>query len=145
MKIISWNVNGIRAIMKKDFTDYFNQMNCDILCLQETKAQDDQVAEALNWIDGYHIYSNSAIKKGYSGTTIITKQKPIKVTNDIDIEKHDQEGRVITAEYEKFFLVTVYVPNSKNDLTRLDYRQVWDADFLKYLKKLEETKPCNGD
>lgn len=147
MKIISWNVNGIRAVMKKDFAEQFKQMDCDILCLQETKAQDNQVAEALNWIDDYHIYSNSAVKKGYSGTAIITKQKPLNITYDIGIEEHDQEGRVITAEYKNFFVITVYVPNSKNDLTRLGYRQTWDADFLSYLKKLEESKPVivNGD
>lgn len=147
MKIVSWNVNGIRAIVKKDFVELFKQMDADVLCLQETKAQDDQVAEALNWIEGYHIYSNSAIKKGYSGTAIITKQEPINISYGIGTEQHDTEGRVLTAEFDKFFVITVYVPNSKNDLSRLDYRQTWDADFLTYLKKLEETKPVivNGD
>jgi len=147
MKIVSWNVNGIRAIVKKDFIQLFKEMNADVLCLQETKAQDDQVAEALNWIEGYHIYSNSAIKKGYSGTAIITKKEPINVSYGIGIEEHDTEGRVLTAEYEKFFVVTAYIPNSGSVLARLPYRQTWDADLLAYLKKLEDTKPViiNGD
>ena len=147
MKIVSWNVNGIRAIVKKDFIELFKKMDADVLCLQETKAQDDQVAEALSWIEGYRIYSNSAIKKGYSGTAIITKKEPINVTCGIGIEKHDTEGRVLTAEFEKFFVVTAYIPNSGSALARLSYRQNWDADFLSYLKKLEETKPVivNGD
>lgn len=141
MKIISWNVNGIRAVIKKDFTESFNRMGADILCLQETKAQDEQVTEALASFSDYHIYSNSAIKKGYSGTAIISKEKPISITKDMGIEEHDQEGRVLCAEYESFFLVTVYVPNSGSELKRLDYRQNWDKDFFNYLKKLEETKP----
>ncbi len=147
MKIVSWNVNGVRAIVKKDFIELFKQMDADVLCLQETKAQDDQVAEALDWIEGYHIYSNSAIKKGYSGTAIITKQKPLQVTYGLGIEEHDTEGRVLTAEFEKYFVVTVYVPNSKNTLARLPYRQTWDADFLTFLKNLEKIKPVivNGD
>ena len=147
MKIVSWNVNGIRAVIKKDFKQQFVDMNADVLCLQETKAQVDQVMEALDWIDGYYIYANHAEKKGYSGTAIISKTEPLNVTYDIGISEHDNEGRVIAAEFEEFFVVTVYVPNSKNDLSRLDYRQTWDAAFLDYLKELEKTKPVivNGD
>lgn len=141
MKLISWNVNGIRAVAKKDFFEQIERLNPDVLCLQETKAQDDQVAEVLENLEGYHVYSNSAVKKGYSGTAIITKQKPISVIADINIEEHDQEGRVLTAEYDDFYLTTVYTPNSKNDLSRLDDRQNFDAAFLAYLKNLEKTKP----
>lgn len=141
MRIISWNVNGVRAIMKKDFMDSLNLMNPDILCLQETKAQDDQVSQALAPIDGYHIYSNSAEKKGYSGTAILTKNKPLSVAFDIGIEEHDSEGRVMTLEFEDFFLINVYTPNSGSDLKRLDYRQGWDETFLAYIKGLEKKKP----
>ena len=141
MKLISWNVNGIRAIAKKNFFKDFNIMMPDILCLQETKGQDHQVAETLSSIDNYFIYSNSAIRKGYSGTAIISKIKPVSVNYDMGIEKHDQEGRVICAEYENFYLINVYVPNSGNDLKRLDYRQIWDLDFFNYLKNLEKNKP----
>lgn len=141
MKIISWNVNGIRAVAKKDFFQDFKAMNPDILCLQETKAQDDQVAETLAPIEGYHKYSNSAIKKGYSGTAVLSKTKPINVMSDIGIAEHDTEGRVLALEYEKFFLVNVYVPNSGNDLKRLDYRQDWDKAFCSFLKNLEKSKP----
>ena len=141
MKIISWNVNGIRAVVQKNFFADFESMSPDILCLQETKAQDDQVAEALSPITGYHIYSNSAEKKGYSGTSIISKTKPLAVSKGISIEEHDNEGRVLCAEFEKFYLVTVYVPNSGSDLKRLGYRQTWDQAFFDYLKNLEETKP----
>ncbi len=143
MKLISWNVNGIRAVAKKDFFKDFEAMDADILCLQETKAQDDQVAEVLKSLemDGYKFYSNSAVKKGYSGTAIITKTEPISVSRDMGIEEHDQEGRVLTLEFDDFYITNVYVPNSKNDLSRLDYRKKWDADFLKYLKKLETKKP----
>lgn len=141
MKLISWNVNGVRAVMKKEFMDSFTSMNPDILCLQETKAQDDQVLEALKEVEGYHIYTNSAEKKGYSSTAIISKQKPISVTNGLGIEKHDNEGRVITAEYDEFYLVTAYVPNSQNGLKRLDYRMEWDADMKAYLQKLDKKKP----
>lgn len=141
MKLISWNVNGIRAIAKKDFFDSFAKMAPDVLCLQETKAQDDQVAETLAPIEGYHIFSNSAEKKGYSGTAILSKTAPLGVTKGIGIDDHDNEGRVLCAEYEKFFLVTVYVPNSGSELKRLDYRQQWDLDFFNYLKRLEKTKP----
>jgi exodeoxyribonuclease III len=141
MKLISWNVNGLRAVAQKNFFKDLAHMNPDILCLQETKAQDDQVAEALLPANGYHIYSNSAEKKGYSGTAILSKIKPIKVSKDIGIAEHDTEGRVLCLEYEKFFMVDVYVPNSGNDLKRLDYRQEWDLAFFNYLKKLEKTKP----
>ena len=141
MKLISWNVNGVRAVMKKEFMDSFTSMNPDVLCLQETKAQDDQVLEALKEVEGYHIYTNSAEKKGYSSTAIISKQKPISVTNGLGIEKHDNEGRVITAEYDEFYLVTAYVPNSQNGLKRLDYRMEWDADMKAYLQKLDKKKP----
>ncbi len=141
MRLISWNVNGIRAVAKKDFFESFKNMNPDMLCLQETKAQDDQVAEVLKDMTEYHIYSNSAEKKGYSGTAIITKVEPISVTRDMGIEEHDTEGRVLCLEFEKFHLVNVYVPNSGSELKRLDYRQDWDLAFFNYLKKLEETKP----
>lgn len=141
MKIVSWNVNGIRAVAKKNFFDDFAKMDADILCLQETKAQDDQVADTLSELEGYHIYSNSAEKKGYSGTAIISKTKPICVTKDINIEEHDNEGRVLCAEYDDFYIVNVYVPNSGAELKRLDYRQDWDKAFFTYLKTLEQTKP----
>lgn len=141
MRIISFNVNGIRAIIKKNFFDDLETMNPDILCLQETKAQDDQVQEALKDLKGYHIISNSAVKKGYSGVAILSKVAPFSVTRDMAIEEHDQEGRVICAEFESFYVVNVYVPNSKNDLSRLEYRKGWDADFLSYLKKLDDVKP----
>lgn len=141
MKLVSWNVNGVRAVMKKDFLTSFATMDCDVLCLQETKAQDDQVIEALAELEGYQIFTNSAVKKGYSGTSIITRVAPIAVTKDIQIEEHDQEGRVLCAEFEAFCLVTVYTPNSGNDLKRLSYRQRWDAAFLAYIKQLEEKKP----
>lgn len=141
MKLVSWNVNGVRAIIKKDFLDSFASMDCDVLCLQETKAQDEQVIEALCDLSGYQIFTNSAVKKGYSGTSIITRVKPINVTKDINIDEHDQEGRVLCAEFEEFFLVTVYTPNSGSELKRLSYRQQWDADFLNYVKQLEQHKP----
>ena len=123
MKIISWNVNGIRAVAKKNFFEDFKIMAPDILCLQETKAQNDQVAETLAPITNYHIYSNSAEKKGYSGTAILSKTKPLSVSRDIGISKFDTEGRVLCLEYEDFFLIDVYVPNSGSELKRLDYRQ----------------------
>lgn len=141
MKLVSWNVNGIRAAMNKDFAASFAAMDCDVLCLQETKAQDEQVIEALATIQGYQVFTNSAVKKGYSGTSIISRIAPLNVTKDMGIEEHDQEGRVLCAEFEQFHLVTVYTPNSGSELKRLDYRQQWDADFLTYLKKLEESKP----
>ena len=141
MRVISWNVNGIRAAMKKGFAASIESMNADVLCLQETKAQDDQVLEALTDIDDYQIYTNSAEKKGYAGTAILCKQEPLSIRSDIGIVAHDQEGRVIAIELDAYFLLTVYTPNSGNELKRLDYRQHWDADFLKYLKTLEKEKP----
>jgi len=142
MKIISWNVNGIRAIMKKDFTDSIAAINPDVLCLQETKASSEQAKIAMELLDGYHVAANgSKARKGYSGTAILSRQKPLAVTYDMGVEEHDREGRVIACEYEAFYIVTVYVPNSGNELVRLDYRQSWDADFNKYLKKLEQSKP----
>ncbi len=141
MKLISWNVNGVRAIAKKGFVEQIKQLDPDILCLQETKAQDDQVSEALQELDEYQLLVNSAAKKGYSGTAILTKQSPLSSACDIGIEKHDQEGRVICAEFSDYYLVNVYTPNSGSELKRLTYRQQWDHDFLNYLKKLEESKP----
>ncbi len=141
MRLISWNVNGIRAVMKKDFMSSLEQMRPDVLCLQETKAQDDQTLEALDVVDGYHIYTNSAEKKGYSGTAILTKEEPIAVNYDMDIAEHDTEGRVIAAEYSDYILITVYTPNSGSELKRLGYRQTWDSAFLNYLKHLEQQKP----
>ena len=141
MRLVSWNVNGIRAAVKKEFTESLSKLATDVLCLQETKAQDDQVLEALAEVKGYHIFSNSAIKKGYSGTAILSKEKPLSVTNGINIEEHDKEGRVLTAEFERFYLVTAYIPNSQNGLKRLDYRQKWDVDFTNYLVNLDKIKP----
>ncbi|MCB0401780.1 MAG: exodeoxyribonuclease III [Flavobacteriales bacterium] len=141
MKIISWNLNGIRAVAKKGLLDIIRDLDPDMICFQETKAQDDQVAEVLNDLKGYHFYSNSAEKKGYSGTAIVTKTEPLKVFPDIGVGHHDREGRVLTAEYDHFYLVTVYTPNSKNDLSRLDDRQEFDAELLTFLKELEKTKP----
>ncbi|MBU0764843.1 MAG: exodeoxyribonuclease III [Bacteroidetes bacterium] len=141
MRLISWNVNGIRAVMKKDFMNVFSEIGADVFCIQETKAQNNQVMEALEPVNGYYKYVNSAVRKGYSGTTILSKEQPAKVTCDLGAVRHDQEGRVITAEYEKFSLVNVYVPNSGEELTRLDYREQWDADFLNYLKSVEKNKP----
>jgi exodeoxyribonuclease-3 len=141
MKIISFNVNGIRAIVQKSFLSDMRAIQADIICLQETKATVDQVKEAVAELDGYHVFANEAEKKGYSGTAILTKTSPIAVTYYIGIVDHDNEGRVTCAEFESFFLVNVYVPNSGSELKRLTYRQQWDMDFLSYLKKLEETKP----
>ncbi len=141
MKLISWNVNGIRAVRKKGFEDSIKRANPDIICLQETRAQPEQVAEAVARLEDYHVYSNSAVRKGYSGTAILTKVQPQHITKGIAIEEHDREGRVITAEFENFYLVSVYVPNSGNELVRLDYRKTWDGDFLGFLKNLERNKP----
>lgn len=141
MKITSWNVNGIRAAVKKDFINELISSKSDIYCIQETKAQDDQVAEALEPLEGYHLHSNSAVKKGYSGVAIMSKEAPISVSIDIDIEEHDQEGRVIATEFDAFTMVNVYVPNSGAGLKRLDYRSEWDAAFAQYLKKLRKKKP----
>lgn len=142
LKLISWNVNGIRAILKKDFLKDVGEMDPDILCLQETKAQPEDAKTALDTLEGYHYYINSSkTRKGYSGTAIITKTEPIEVTYDMGIEEHDQEGRVITAEYDKFFLVTVYTPNSGQGMKRLDYRATWDQAFLDHITALNEKKP----
>jgi len=141
MKIISWNVNGIRAIAKKDFFESIEKMAPDILCLQETKAQDYEVEDTLSALEHYNRNYNSADKKGYSGTAILSKTKPLGVSVDMSISEHDTEGRIQCAEYDDFFLVNVYVPNSGQQLDRLDYRKQWDADFLNYLKNLERKKP----
>jgi exodeoxyribonuclease-3 len=140
MKLICWNVNGIRAVLKKNFIDFVTEQDPDIICLQETKASPEQVELDL---EGYpYKFWNSAQKKGYSGTAIFSKEAPHKVVNDMGIEKHDKEGRVMAAEFPDWFLVNVYVPNSQRGLERLDYRhREWDADFLAYLKNLEKTKP----
>ncbi len=140
LKIISWNVNGIRAVQKKGFDDFISKYQPDIICLQETKAHPEQVNIGLE--DYPYKYWNSASKKGYSGTAIFSKVEPMSVNYDMGIEKHDDEGRVITAEFENYFLVTVYTPNSKRDLSRLDYRhKQWDVDFLQFIKGLEDSKP----
>ena len=138
MKLISWNVNGIRACLTKGFEEVFKKMDADIFCLQETKCQSDQINLEFQ---GYTSYWNSAEKKGYSGTAIFTKQKPINVTYGIGIEEHDKEGRVITLEFERFYMVDIYTPNSKRELERLEYRQIWEDEIRKYLLKLNETKP----
>ena len=139
MKLISWNVNGLRAVLKKNFLEFLNAESPDILCLQETKCSPDQVEQL--WPSTLTTYWNSAEKKGYSGTAIFTKKRPLGVRYGIGVPEHDREGRVLTAEYEDFHLVNVYVPNSKRELTRLAYRQQWDRDFLRYLKDLESSKP----
>ena len=139
MKLISWNVNGIRACLNKGFDEFFKSVNADVFCIQETKCRPEQV----EWLEyeGYTSYWNSAEKKGYSGTAVFTKIKPIAVTYGIGIEEHDHEGRVITMEYEDFYLVNVYTPNSKRELERLDYRQVWEDAMREYLLKLDKKKP----
>lgn len=141
MQIISWNVNGVRATVKKGLIDIIHDSGADIYCLQETKAQDDQVQEALVELKDFHVYSNSATKKGYSGVAIISKTEPINVTTDMGIEEHDDEGRVICAEYPDFYLINVYVPNSGAGLKRLDYRATWDEAFKNYLADLQKVKP----
>ncbi len=138
MKLISWNVNGLRAVWNKGFGEFFENINADIFCIQETKMQEGQLD--VNF-EGYHKFFNSAIKKGYSGTAIFCKQKPISVKYGINIEKHDQEGRVITLEFENFYMVNVYTPNSQRELTRLKYREQWEDDFREYLLKLDKDKP----
>ena len=138
MKLISWNVNGLRACVGKGFLDYFKEQQADIFCLQETKLQEGQIELEL---DGYHQYWNYAEKKGYSGTAIFTKEKPISVHYGIGIEEHDKEGRVITLEFEKFYMITVYTPNSQEKLARLDYRMKWEEDFKNYLLELDKKKP----
>ena len=137
-KMISWNVNGLRACVQKGFLDIFKELNADMFCIQESKLQEGQISLEL---EGYHQYWNYAIKKGYSGTAIFTRREPMSVAYGIGIEEHDQEGRVITLEFTEFYLVTVYTPNSQSELARLDYRMRWEDAFLSYLKGLEEKKP----
>lgn len=138
MKLISWNVNGIRACVQKGFLDFFKEEDADIFCIQESKLQEGQIDLDLK---GYHQYWNYAEKKGYSGTAVFTKQEPLSVSYGLGIEEHDKEGRVIACEFEDFYLVTVYTPNSKSELARLDYRMIWEDEFRSYLKRLEEVKP----
>jgi exodeoxyribonuclease-3 len=138
MKLISWNVNGLRACMGKGFADFFSDIDADIFCLQETKLQEGQIDFAPA---GYHCYWNYAEKKGYSGTAIFSKREPLGVTYGIGIEEHDKEGRVITLEFEDFYFITVYVPNAQRELTRLSYRMKWEDDFLSYIKSLDAKKP----
>lgn len=138
MKLVSWNVNGLRACVKKGFLDYFNEVNADIFCIQETKLQEGQINLEL---EGYIQYWNYAVKKGYSGTAIFTKMIPLSAKNGIGIDEHDQEGRVITLEYEDFYLVNVYTPNSQRELARLDYRMTWEEAFKEYVKNLDSHKP----
>ena len=138
MKLISWNVNGLRACVKKGFEDFFNEIDADIFCIQESKLSEGQIDLQL---DGYYDYWNYAEKKGYSGTAIFTKKKPINVTYGINIEEHDNEGRVITLEFEDLYFITVYTPNSQSELKRLDYRMKWEDDFKNYLIKLDKIKP----
>ena len=137
MKLISWNVNGLRAVVNKGFKEFFKEIDADIFCIQETKMQEAQLDEIF---EGYNAYWNSAEKKGYSGTAIFTKQKPLNVTYGIGKEEHDKEGRVITLEFEKFYMVNIYTPNSKRELERLDYRQLWEDEIRAYLLKLKENK-----
>ncbi|WP_258102549.1 exodeoxyribonuclease III [Marinoscillum sp. MHG1-6] len=142
LHLVSWNVNGIRAILKKDFIENVQAMNADIICLQETKAQPEDVKTALATVPDYQFYTNSSkARKGYSGTAILTRKAPIDVTYDMGVEEHDQEGRVITAEFDEFYLVTVYTPNSGDGLKRLDYRQDWDETFKDHITALDEKKP----
>lgn len=142
MKLISWNVNGLRAVINKGFENFFNEIDADIFCIQETKMQKDQIDDNMKRIfEGYYSYWNSAIKKGYSGTAVFSKTEPIKVTYGIGIEEHDKEGRVITLEYEDFYLVNCYTPNSKRELERLEYRMIWENEFRNYLASLNKIKP----
>lgn len=138
MKLISWNVNGLRAVVKKGFIEIFNELDADFFCLQETKLQAGQIDLDL---PGYHQYWNYAVKKGYSGTAIFAKEAALAVTYGLGIEEHDQEGRLITLEYPEYFLITCYTPNSQNELKRLDYRMAWERDFSAYLQALETQKP----
>lgn len=138
MKFISWNVNGLRACVQKGFLDYFHSVDADFFCIQESKLQEGQIALDL---PGYHQYWNYAEKKGYSGTAVFAKKEPVSVSYGIGIDEHDREGRVITLEYDNFYLVTCYTPNSQNELARLPYRMTWEDDFLAYLKSLDVKKP----
>lgn len=142
MKLVSWNVNGIRACIQKGFYESFKQLDADIFCIQESKMQEGQADIA---IDGYYHYMNSAKKKGYSGTIIYTKKKPLSVRYGMNIEKHDQEGRLIALEYDRFYMITCYTPNSQNELKRLDYRMEWEDDFLKYLQGFDKPVILCGD
>jgi exodeoxyribonuclease-3 len=141
MKIISWNVNGIRAIQSKGFAETLARLDADCILLQETKAQSEQIDKALEDIDGYHVYSCCAERKGYSGVTILSRKEPLQIISNIGIAEHDLEGRVLVADFEKFFLLNVYVPNSGEALARLDYRQTWDLEFLAYCRQLQSLKP----
>ncbi len=141
MKLLSFNVNGIRAIAGKTFIPDMQSLDCDMICLQETKATVEQVKETVAPLGYPFVYANEAAKKGYSGTAILSKTEPLSVVYDTGVPEHDEEGRVICAEYDQFYLITVYVPNSGSELLRLPYRQTWDADFLSYLKMLEKKKP----
>ena len=143
MKLISWNVNGLRAVLNKGFINFFEEIDADIFCIQETKMQEGQAD--IDFAKGYNVYFNSAVKKGYSGTAIFTKIEPINVKYGIGIEEHDQEGRVITLEFEKFYLVDCYTPNSKRELERLDYRMIWEDEFRNYLLKLNKPVILCGD
>lgn len=138
MRLVSWNVNGLRAIVKKNFLEFFNEVDADIFCIQETKLQEGQIALEL---PGYYQYFNYAQKKGYSGTAIFTKHKPLAFTTGIGIDEFDTEGRVITLEYERFYMVTVYTPNAQSELARIDFRMAWEDHFRRYLKTLDEKKP----
>ncbi|NER10873.1 exodeoxyribonuclease-3 [Muriicola jejuensis] len=141
MRIITWNVNGIRAIVKKDFFSSLQTMSADVICLQETKATGEEVEKALKPLEGYEIIANEAAQKGYSGTAILSKVKHEEHSFDMGVQEHDQEGRIITSEYPAFYLINVYVPNSGQQLDRLDYREKWDADFLSFIKEKEKIKP----
>lgn len=138
MKLISWNVNGIRACVQKGFLDFFKEVDADVFCIQESKLQEGQINLEL---EGYYQYWNYAERKGYSGTAIFTKVKPLSVSYGVNIEEHDKEGRVITLEFDDYYVITVYTPNSQNELARLDYRMKWEDDFREYLKSLEKNKP----
>ena len=145
MKCVSWNVNGVRAVLTKGFLDYFKAVDADVFCIQETKCQEGQVEIEL---PGYYQYWNYAQKKGYSGTALFSKKEPLSVSYGLGIAEHDTEGRVITAEFEEAYVVTVYTPNAQNELARIDYRMAWEDAFKAYLKKLEENKPviiCGDD
>jgi len=141
MKIISFNVNGVRAVAGKTFIPDMQRVNADVICLQETKATPEQVQEACVGLSNYHVFANSAERKGYSGTAILSKRQPLQVTYGMGVDEHDTEGRVVCAEFESYFVISVYVPNSGSELLRLGYRQTWDSAFLAYLKNLESRKP----